>query len=33
MRIVKNGRDLLDHQTLKSGVSHKSFDEWNRLIE
>ena len=30
---AKNGRDLIDHGTLKSGVSHKWFDELSRLIE
>ena len=29
----KNGRDLLDHETLKSGVFPKWFDELSRLIE
>ena len=31
--IVKNRWDLLDHETLKSGVLHKWFDALNRLIE
>ena len=31
--MLKNGGDLLDHGTLKSGVSHKQFDESRRLIE
>ena len=29
----KNWQDLLDHGTLKSGVSHKWFDISSRLIE
>ena len=31
--MLKNGRDLLDHGTLKSGVPHKWFDELSKLIE
>ena len=32
--MVKNGRDLVDHRTLESGVSyHKLFDKLSRLIE
>ena len=31
--MLKNGQNLLDHETLKSGVSHKWFDESSRLIE
>ena len=31
--MVKNGRGRIDHGALKSGVSHKSFDELSRLIE
>ena len=31
--MLKNGRDLLDYETVKSGVSHKSFDESRRLLE
>ena len=31
--MIKNGKDLLDHGTLKSGVSHKWFDELSRLVE
>ena len=31
--IFKNGRDLLDQETLKLSVSHKWFDELCRLIE
>ena len=31
--MLKNGRELLDHRTLKSGVSHKWFDESSRLVE
>ena len=31
--IVNNGWDLMDHGTLKSGVSHKWFDELSRLSE
>ena len=31
--MLKNGRDLLHHGTLKSGVSKKLFDESSRLIE
>ena len=30
---VNNGQDLLDHGTLKSGVSHKWFDKSSWLIE
>ena len=30
MGIVKNGQD---HGTLKSGVSHKWFDELSKLVE
>ena len=33
MGIVKNGRGLIDHGTLKSGVSHKVFDELSKLTE
>ena len=33
MGIVKNGWDLLDHETLKSGVLHKWYDELSRLIQ
>ena len=29
----KNGRDLLDQGTIKSGVSHRSFHESRRLTE
>ena len=31
--MAKNGRGLLEHGTLKSGVSHKWFDELSILIE
>ena len=31
--MVKKGRDFSDHETLKSDVSHKWFDELSRLIE
>ena len=31
--MVKNERDLQDNETLKSGVSHKWFDESSRLVE
>ena len=31
--IVKNGWGLIDSGTLKSGVSHKWFDELSKLIE
>ena len=31
--MLENGRDLLDYETVKSGVSHKSFDESTRLLE
>ena len=31
--MVKNGWDFLDHETLKSGIFPKWFDELNRLIE
>ena len=31
--IIKNGWGFRDHGTLKSGVSHKWFDELSRLIE
>ena len=31
--MVKNGRGLIDPGTVKSGVSHKWFDELSRLIE
>ena len=31
--MVNNGWGLLDHETLKSGVFPKWFDEWSRLIE
>ena len=31
--IIKNGGGLTDHGTLKSGVSHKWFDELKKLIE
>ena len=31
--ILKNGWDLLDQGTLKSGVSHKWFDGSSRLIQ
>ena len=31
--MVKNGRHLLDHGSLKSGVSHKWFDELSRSTE
>ena len=31
--MVKNGWDLLDHETLKSGVFPKGFNELSRLIE
>ena len=33
MGVVKNGRGLIDYRTLKSGVSHKWFDELSRFIE
>ena len=33
MCMVKNGWGLLDHETLKSGVFPKWFDELSRLIE
>ena len=29
----KNGQDLIDYGTLKSGVSHQWFDELSRLTE
>ena len=31
--MVKNGHGFRDHGTLKSGASHKWFDEMSRLIE
>ena len=31
--MFKNRWDLIDHGTLKSGVSHKWFDELSRLIK
>ena len=31
--MVRNGQGLLDLETLKSGVSHKWWDEWSRLFE
>ena len=31
--MVKNGQELLDHETVKSGVSRKWFDELNTLME
>ena len=31
--MLKNGRDILGHGTLKSGVSNQWFDESIRLIE
>ena len=31
--MVKNGWNLLDHQTLKSGVLPRWFDKLSRLIE
>ena len=31
--MLKNGQDLLDHETLKSGVCHKWFDKLSRLVE
>ena len=31
--MVKNGWGLIDHEALKSGVSHKWFDELERLIK
>ena len=31
--MVKNWRGLIDHGTLKSGVSHKSFDEFSILTD
>ena len=31
--MIKNGQGLIDHGTLKPGVSHKWFDELSRLIE
>ena len=31
--MFKNRRDLIDHGTLKSGVSHNWFDELNRSIK
>ena len=31
--MVKNGQDLIDYGTLKSGLYHKCFDELNRLIK
>ena len=30
--MLKNERNVLDHGTLKSGVSHKLFDGSSRLI-
>ena len=33
MGMLKKGQDLLDQGTLKCGVSHKLFEELNRLIE
>ena len=33
MGMVKNGWGLIDHETLKQGVSHKWFDELRRLIK
>ena len=33
MDIVENGWGLIDPGTLKSGVSHKWFDELSRLFE
>ena len=33
MVIVKKAWELLDHETLKSGVFSKWFDELSRLIE
>ena len=33
MVIVKNAWELLDHETLKSGVFSKRFDESSRLIQ
>ena len=33
MGMLKNKWDLLDHGTLKSGVSHKWFDGSSRLTE
>ena len=31
--MLKNGRDILDQGILKSGVSHKWFDESSKLVE
>ena len=31
--MLKNGQNLLDHETQKSGVSHKWFDESSILTE
>ena len=33
MGMVKNGGDLIDHGTLKPGVSHKWLEKLSRLIE
>ena len=33
MGMLKNGQNLLDQGTLKSGVSHKWFDELSRSIK
>ena len=31
--MVENGWSLIDHETLKSGLCHKWFDELSRFIE
>ena len=31
--MLKNGRDILDQGILKSGVSHKWFDDSSKLVE
>ena len=31
--MLKNGQNLLDHETQKSVVSHKLFDQLSRLTE
>ena len=30
--MLKNGQNLLDHETQRSGISHKWFDESRMLI-
>ena len=30
--MLKNGQNLLDHETQRSGISHKWFDESSMLI-